>query len=141
VTSSVIGAIAPKLEQAEIDRAKRKPTENLDAYDYYLRGLASVYRWTMDGVSDALRLFYKAIELDPDFASAYGLAGWCYFWRMVNGSTRDRVQEAAEVTRLVGRVAVLGKDDAIALSFGGHALVYFTGDAEAGAALIERART
>ena len=34
VTSSVVGAIAPKLEQAEIERAKRKPTESLDAYDY-----------------------------------------------------------------------------------------------------------
>src|SRR5262249_43759511 len=40
VTASVVGAIAPKLEQAEIERAKRKPTENLDAYDYYLRGMA-----------------------------------------------------------------------------------------------------
>ena len=41
VTASVVGAIAPKLEQAEIERAKRKPTENLDAYDYYLRGMAA----------------------------------------------------------------------------------------------------
>jgi len=38
VTASVVGKIEPKLEQAEIERAKRKPTENLDAYDYYLRG-------------------------------------------------------------------------------------------------------
>ena len=42
VTASVVGAIAPKLEQAEIERAKRKPTENLDAYDYYLRGLGRI---------------------------------------------------------------------------------------------------
>jgi adenylate cyclase len=39
VTASVVAAIAPKLKQAEIERAKRKPTENLDAHDYYLRGL------------------------------------------------------------------------------------------------------
>ena len=64
VTSSVIGAIAPRLEQAEIERAKRKPTESLDAYDFYLRGMASVYRRTKESVSEALRLFYKAIELD-----------------------------------------------------------------------------
>ena len=38
VTASIVGAIAPKLEQAEIERARRKPTENLDAYDYFLRG-------------------------------------------------------------------------------------------------------
>ncbi len=40
VTASVVGAIAPKLEQAEIERAKRKPTASLDAYDYFLRGMA-----------------------------------------------------------------------------------------------------
>ena len=49
VTASVVGAIAPKLEQAEIERTKRKPTENLDAYDYYLRGLAGVHQWTKEG--------------------------------------------------------------------------------------------
>ena len=42
VTASVVGAIAPKLEQAEIDRAKRKSTGSLDAYDYYLRGMANL---------------------------------------------------------------------------------------------------
>src|SRR5262249_28326185 len=67
VTSSVVGAIAPKLEQAEIERARRKPTESLDAYDYYLRGLANLYRWTKESVNEALRLFHKAIELDADF--------------------------------------------------------------------------
>jgi hypothetical protein len=41
VTASVVGAIAPRLEQAEIERSNRKRTENLDAYDYYLRGLAA----------------------------------------------------------------------------------------------------
>ena len=48
VTASVVGAIAPKLERAEIARAKRKPTDSLDAYDYYLRGMAAVYRWTRE---------------------------------------------------------------------------------------------
>jgi len=139
VTSSVIGAIAPKLEQAEIERAKQKPTESLDAYDYYLRGMAAVYRWTRESVGEALQLLYKAIELDPDFASAHGVAAWCYFWRMANGWMSNRVQEIAEVTRLVRRVAELGKDDAIALSFSGIALFYTTGDAETGAALIDRA--
>jgi TolB-like protein len=139
VASSVIGAIAPKLEQAEIERAKRKPTESLDAYDYYLRGMASVYRWTKEGVSEALRLFYGAIELDPDFASAYGVAAWCYFWRRVNGWMIDRVQEIAEATRLAGRAIELGKDDAVALSLGGLTLGHVAGDIEAGIALIDRA--
>ena len=139
VTSSVIGAIAPKLEQAEIERAVRKPTENLDAYDYYLRGMACMYRWTKDGFGEALQLFYKAIELDPGFASAHGMAAWCYFWRMANAWMTDREQEIAEATRLASRAVELGKDDAVALSFGGLTLGYFARDAEAGATLIDRA--
>ena len=42
VTSSVVGLIAPKLEQAEIERARQKPTESLDSYDFFLRGMALV---------------------------------------------------------------------------------------------------
>ena len=75
VTASVVGAIAPQLERAEIERAKRKPTESLDAYDYYLRGMAHLHQGTREAIDEALPLFYKAIELDPDFASAYGDGG------------------------------------------------------------------
>jgi TolB-like protein/tetratricopeptide (TPR) repeat protein len=139
VTSSVIGAIAPKLEQAEIRRAKRKPTESLDAYDLYLRGMANVYRWTKEGVGDALRLFSAAIDRDPDFATAYGMAAWCYFWRMANGWMTDRVEEVAEATRLAGKAAALGQDDAVALSFGGIACGAAGGDMEGGLALIDQA--
>jgi TolB-like protein/class 3 adenylate cyclase/Tfp pilus assembly protein PilF len=139
VTSSVIGAIAPKLEQAEIERAKRKPTENLDAYDYYLRGMASVYRGTKEDVSEALRLFAKAIERDPDFASAYGAAAWCYFLRSANGWMTDHKQERREATRLARKAAELGKDDAVALSFSGLALGYVGEEPDAAVALVDRA--
>src|SRR5262249_34634637 len=49
VTASVVGAIAPRLRQAEIERARHKPTESLDAYDLFLRGLANIYKWTREG--------------------------------------------------------------------------------------------
>src|SRR5207244_9428392 len=52
ITSSVVGAIAPTLERTEIERAKRKPTESLDAYDYYLRGMASFYQGSKQGLSE-----------------------------------------------------------------------------------------
>src|SRR5258706_131209 len=100
VTVSVVGAIAPKLEQAEIERAKRKPTESLDAYEYYLRGMASFHKATMEANDAALRLFYRAIELDPDFASAHGMAAWCYAWRKMNGLETDRVRANTESARL-----------------------------------------
>ena len=70
VTASVVGAIAPKLEQAEIERAKRKPTESLDAYDYYLRGMAAFHQFDQARpMPRRWRMFSRAIELDPRFAS------------------------------------------------------------------------
>ncbi|RWA79706.1 BTAD domain-containing putative transcriptional regulator [Mesorhizobium sp.] len=139
VASSVVGAISPRLEQAEMARAKRKPTESLDAYDHYLRGMASLYRWTREGQEEALPQFYKAVALDPDFAAAEGAAAWCYFWRMANRWMTDRQKETAEVSRLVGNVAISGHDDAVALAFSGLALGYVTGDYEAASALADRA--
>jgi len=139
MTASVVGAIAPRLQQAEIERAKRKPTESLDAYDYYLRGMASFYQWTREGMSEALRMFYRAIELDPDFASAHGMAAWCYGARKSYCWTTDRVQEIAETARLARRAVELGRDDAAALSAGGYTLAYVVGDLDDGAAFIDRA--
>ena len=139
VTTSVIGAIAPQLERAEIQRAKRKPTESLDAYDYYLRGMASYYLRTRGAINEALPLFYKAIELDPDFASAHGMAAWCYAWRKINGWMTDRAQEIAETARLARRAADLGRDDAVALSRCAHALAFVVGDLDTAAAFADRA--
>ena len=79
VAERVVGAIMPKLERAEIERAKRKPTESLDAYDYYLRGMANFHQGTRQAINEALPLFHRAIELDPNFASAYGMAASCHY--------------------------------------------------------------
>jgi TolB-like protein/class 3 adenylate cyclase len=139
ITASVVGAIAPKLEQAEIERVRLKPTESLDAYDYYLRGRAQFHQGTKETVRDALRLFYRAIELDPDFASAHGMAAWCYVMCRNFGWMTDRVRETAELERLAKKAAALGKEDAVALHTGGFALAHVAGHLDAGAALIDRA--
>jgi TolB-like protein/Tfp pilus assembly protein PilF len=139
VTANVVGAIGPKLEQAEIERAKHKPTENLDAYDYFLRGLAALHRWSREANNEALRLFYRAIELDPEFAAAYGMAARCYSQRKASGWMVDRAQEAAETERLARHAAALGKDDAVALSTAGIAFAYVLGAHDHGADLLQRA--
>src|SRR5208337_3399888 len=89
VTASVVGAIAPKLEQAEIERAKRKPTESLDAYDYFLRGMSAFYQFTSQGNKEALALFSRAIEIDSQFASAHAMAARCYLQRKGFGWVAD----------------------------------------------------
>lgn len=139
ITTNVVGAIAPQLERAEIERAKRKPTESLDAYDHYLRGMANLHRGTRDAIDAALASFYRAVELDPAFASAYAMAAWCYFWRKVNGWMADRPREVAEGARLARRAVELGKDDAVALARSGHALGHLVGDLDGGVALTDRA--
>ncbi len=65
VTTSVVGAITPTVEQAEIERAELKPTESLDAYDHYLRGIASQYQWTNEATNEALQTTTKPLSLIP----------------------------------------------------------------------------
>jgi TolB-like protein/tetratricopeptide (TPR) repeat protein len=139
MTENVVGAIAPQLERAEINRARRKPTESLDAYDYYLRGMANLHLGTREAINDALPLFHRAIDLDRDFASAYAMAAWCHFWRKINGWMIDRPREIAEGARLARRAMELGKEDAVALARSGHALAHLAGDLDGGIALIDRA--
>jgi adenylate cyclase len=140
VTESVVGAIAPAVEKAEIERAKRKPTESLDAYALYLRGLARHYQGASRQANDeALRLFNSAIELDPDFASAYGRAAFCWAFAKASGWISDTANEIAEVTRLAQRAVESGKDDAIALADSGWALAYVVRDLGVAAGLIDRA--
>jgi len=139
VTTSVIGAISPKLEEAEIERAKRKPTENLDAYDHVLRGMAVYRQWTRESNAEALASFSRAIELDPNFATAYAFAARCYTQRKANGWTTDAVQESAEALRLSRRAVDLGNNDATALCFAGWTMAHVGGDHHTGAALIDKA--
>jgi TolB-like protein/class 3 adenylate cyclase/Tfp pilus assembly protein PilF len=138
VTASVVAAIGPKLEQAEIDRAKRKPTENLDAYDHYLRGLAAFHQWTREANAEALASFSRAIDLDTNFAAAYAMAARCFAQRKGGWST-DREQEAAETLRLARRAVKLGKEDAVALGSAGMAFSFVVGDHDYGRALTDRA--
>ena len=139
VTTSVVGAIAPKLESAEIERTRYKPTNSLDAYDYYLRGMAEFNKWTIDGSIAALQNFYRAIELDPNYAIAYAMAARCFAQRQTSQGSMLESVDIAETERLARRAADLGRNDATALCTAGLALGYVVGDVRNGMALTERA--
>ncbi|HKS64313.1 MAG TPA: winged helix-turn-helix domain-containing protein [Xanthobacteraceae bacterium] len=141
VTARIVGAIAPKLQLAEIERVKRVPTESLRSYDCYLRGLVHFHRDERQANRDALEMFTKAIELDPDFATAHGMAAWCYNQRLRNGWLTDLAQARVEARRLALRAAELGREDAVALTTAGSCLAQVTQELDAGIALIDRARS
>lgn len=136
---SVVGAIATQLERAEIRRAKAKPTDSLDAYDCYLRGLACFHRNTRQAMDEALPFFHKAIALDGEYAAAYGMAAWCHCWRKINRSMVDPERESAEAAALARRAVELGRNDAIALTRGAHALGHFGGSLDYCNDLLDRA--
>ena len=139
VTASVVGAIAPRLEQAEISRAQRKPTESLDAYDHFLRGMAGIHGWTKEANDAAFASFAHAIALDPRFAAAYGMAARCFSQRKASGWVEDRRHDIAEAGRLARHAAELGTDDPIALGGAAMVLSYVIGDLDTASGLIARA--
>ena len=139
ITSKVVGAIAPRLEEAEIERIKRKPTESLDAYEYFLRGMAGLHRWSREGNDLALAHFYRATEIDPNYAAAHGLAARTYAQRNAGGWVTSRSYAVAEAEKMARRALDLGHDDAVALCSAGFGLADLVGDIDGGDAFIEKA--
>jgi TolB-like protein/class 3 adenylate cyclase/Tfp pilus assembly protein PilF len=138
ITAQVIGAIAPRVELAEIERARRKTT-NLDAYDYYLRAWAAMYRFSSEGSQEALALLEKAIALDPDFAIAYATEAVCYFIRRAFSWSTDPAHEAAEAERMARRAMELDSSDARVLTFYAQTLIYNIGRLDEAVACLDRA--
>jgi TolB-like protein len=139
VTSSVVGAIAPRLVQAEIERSERKSTESLDAIDLYYRAIHSHRRWSRQGSDDALRLVRQAVSLDPNFAAAYGVATACYAQRYQEGWMKDGDGELSEGKQYALRAVEVGADDAFALCRAAHYFAVALKDAGTADAIADRA--
>jgi adenylate cyclase len=139
VTEKVVKAIAPRLELAEIDRSKRKAAGNLGAYDCYLRSLVYLAQPSRQSLEEAMPLLKHAIELDPEFAPAYGLLLRCHAYRKGWGLILRPDEESVEVARLARIVLRIGQDDADALNDTGWAVAYVLRDLPHGQSLIDRA--
>jgi TolB-like protein/class 3 adenylate cyclase/Tfp pilus assembly protein PilF len=136
ITASVVSSIAPKIEQAEIERVRQNPTNVPGSYDSYLQGLALVARGQG---ADARRLFKRAVDQDPGYAAAYALAGYTY---LVDQSQHGMIADASMRTDAVAfanAALKLTNDDALVLARSGQVLTYLGLEYDRGASLVEQA--
>jgi adenylate cyclase len=139
VTASVVGAIEPKMRHAEIERARRKPASNLQAYDLVLRSRFTFNQQTRDALEESCRLLQRAVELDPNYALALA---WFARTQFNIDVQHFRFPSAAEVDRYVRiaqRAVELGRDDPEVLIVGSQLIGSPGGDLTEAATLVDRA--
>jgi adenylate cyclase len=136
ITASVVGSIAPKLEQAEIERAKRKPTERLDSYDFFLRGMALTYRRS---TAAACASFRQAFARDPEYAAAYAMTALLMMLPQSIEGTPLPVEVRLEAIRYAQLASRLANEDAFALARSAHVLAFLGREYEQTDAMIEQA--
>ena len=136
ITASVIGAVEPNLRQAEIDRARRKRPDSLDAYDLYLRALPYAYANTPEDGREALTLLDEALRLDPGYAAAHGLAAWCH--EQLYNRLGFRVENKTGALDHAAAAIAHGGDDATALCLAGFTIAMVGRDHEAALSAIDR---
>ena len=139
ITESVIGFIEPQVRKVEIERARRKRPENLDAYDHYLRALPLLLGVDGGRYSEAVDLFERAIELDPGFAPALAYAAWAHAKRAGHGTTPPGIDDAGACVALVERALATDSHDAVVLAIAGMLVAHGKQDREAGYLLNRRA--
>jgi adenylate cyclase len=120
ITLSVVGAIEPSLRLAEVERAKRKRPDSLDAYDLVLRALPDVYSRMPEPSKKALVHLERALALDPNYALAHACAAECYHSLFLRGGLREENRTAA--VRHAQVAIANGQDDALALTLAGFSL-------------------
>ncbi len=138
VASSVAGVIEPALRAAETARSAGRPTNDLTAYDLYLRAYAMV--WSSARQSpDALGLMEQAIERDPHYGPALAWAGYCCYRLLVDDRSEYRGADALKGADFARRALEVAGDDSGVLVNAAQALAYFGEDIGAMMALVDRA--
>jgi adenylate cyclase len=138
ITEAVVGAIQPSVRSAEIERARRKRPESLDAYDLVLRAYPSV--WSLDRAAnvEALTLLNQSIAIEPDYPLALSLAAWSHAQQAVYNWAADPPGARAEALRLAQAAAAASAEDPTVLTVLGaaHTIV---GSLAVAARLLEKA--
>ncbi len=138
ITESVVGAIEPKLRLSEIERARRKRPDNLDAYDYFLRALPHVAAVSRSDYEEARRLLERATEADPGYAPALAFGAWCRAFASFCGWSEDPREDVADGLHLAQAAIRADPDDAMALRAAGFATAMLMRDYDGGRALIDK---
>jgi adenylate cyclase len=141
VASSVAAAIEPKLRQSEIDRAVRKPTESLSAYDLYLHALAQSNRWSDDGFAEGVTLARQALAIDPSYAPAAAMLSWCRTIQHVHGWGSLSGDDITEAILLSRRALEAARDDPDTVWQAAYTLFLLGGEASVAEAMFDRALT
>ncbi|UPK30899.1 winged helix-turn-helix domain-containing tetratricopeptide repeat protein [Bradyrhizobium sp. 195] len=120
IALSAVGAIAPSVRKAEIERVRRKRPDSLDAYDLVLRAQPDVDTGMPEQVTRALALLERAIALEPAYALAHGNAAMCHHCLFLRAGLQE-VNRAASI-RHARSAIVHGQDDALALTWAGFSV-------------------
>lgn len=126
IVEAVVGFVEPEIRKAEIERARRKPPGNLDAYDHYLRALP-LFRGTSPAVrAEAIRLLEESVRLDPGFATGLAYAAWAYERQETFGLGATPT-ERTRALQLAESALVAGSDDPLVGAISGLVLMAFGG--------------
>jgi adenylate cyclase len=137
--NAVASRIEPTIEAAETRRAQARPTEDLRAYDLFLRALHLQRQWEASAFMEALVLLDQAISLDPDFAVAIAMSSYCYSLVAIGGFDPEAMGERS--LDLARRALRTGTDDPRALAWASPAFTFFAQEWATALDLAERAVT
>jgi len=138
VAVSVAGVIEPRLQEAEITRSSERSTDDLTAYDLYLRAYAMFWSSTRH-IPEALRLTEQAIERDPRYGPALAWAAYCYVALLHGNRSENREADRRKAVDFARRALQVANDDPGVLANSAYALAYFGEDIRAMMALVDRA--
>jgi len=138
VAVSVAGVIEPRLQAAEISRSSERSTDDLTAYDLYLRAYAMFWS-SAKHIPEALRLTKQAIARDPRYGPALAWAAYCCVALIHGNQSENREANRREGVDFARRALQVAGDDPGVLTNASYALAYFGEDIGAMMALVDRA--
>lgn len=138
IVARIATTVGPEITLAEIERARVKRPDTLDAWDHYLRALAAFHKMTKDDVADAISLLNEALDIEPNFANASALLGLCHRHIGMYGWVRPARQafdEARQIAKHAVRLAPSSPETNQALAL----MLWATGESEQAVTAARRA--